>query len=215
LQLAGLNEVHKDTNKPLPLPAPPQRRYRHHASADYLHTGRNHKTVLCATMLHLLTFEDTDESTADSIHASITVGAPDIDQRAERRHADALELMALRGPAFLQAQRDAHLDVKTISPGHHYATSAAFKGRTLHCIRNVPYLTTTHAINSRGNVTSNAEIYRILQQSRPWLQASQVQPTPLHSGRPWPRRRPDQRVGRRRTQRSQHGTAHKRDASFV
>jgi hypothetical protein len=136
------------------------------ANADDLHAERNLKTVLRATTLQLLTVEDTDESTAHSIHASITAGAPDLDQRAERRHADALELdlMALGGPAFVQAQRDAHLDVKTISPSHHYATSAAFMSRILHCIRDVPDLTTTHAIYKHANVTSDAEIYRLLEQ---------------------------------------------------
>jgi hypothetical protein len=91
------------------------------ANADDLYAERNLKTVLRATTLQLLSVEDTDESTAHSIHLSITAGAPDLDQRAERRHADALELdpMALGRPAFVQAQRDAHLDIKTISPGHH------------------------------------------------------------------------------------------------
>jgi hypothetical protein len=136
------------------------------ANADDLHAERNLKTVLRATTLQLITVEDTDKSTAHSIHASITAGALELDQRAVRRHADALELdlMALGGPAFVRAQRESYLDVKTISRGHHYATSAAFMSRILHCIRDVPDLTTTHAIYRHANVTSDAEIHRLLVQ---------------------------------------------------
>jgi hypothetical protein len=50
------------------------------ANADDMHAERNLKTVLRATTLQLLTVEDTDESTAHSIHASITAGVPDPEQ---------------------------------------------------------------------------------------------------------------------------------------
>jgi hypothetical protein len=122
--------------------------------------------VLRATVLQLVSVEGTDESTAHSIHLSITAGAPDLDQRAERRHADALELdlVALGGPVFVQSQKDAHLDVKTISPGRLYATGAAFMSCILHSIRDVPDLTTTHAIYRHANTTADADTYRLLEQ---------------------------------------------------
>jgi hypothetical protein len=132
-------------------------------NADDLYAERNLKTMLRATTLQLLSVDDTDDSTAHSIHLSITAGAPD--QRAERRHADALELdlMALGGPVFVQAQRDAHLDIKTFSPGHHFATGAAFMSRILHSIRHIPDLMTTHAIHRHANTTTDADIYRLLE----------------------------------------------------
>jgi hypothetical protein len=136
------------------------------ANADDVHAEGNLKTVLRATTLQILTIDGTDASTARSIHASITAGAPDLDQRAERRHADALDLdlMTLGGPAFVQAHRNGHLDVKTTSPSHQYATSVAFMSQIRRCIRDAPEHATTHAIYMHANVTTGTEIYRLLEQ---------------------------------------------------
>jgi hypothetical protein len=136
------------------------------------------KSVLRATTLKLRSVEDNGESTAHSIQLFITAGAPDVDQRAERRHADALEpdLMALRGPTFVQAQREAHFDIKTTCPGQHYATGAAFMTRILHSIRDVPDLATTHAIYRYANTTADADIYHLLEQIQTTVLA------PSHAG---------------------------------
>jgi hypothetical protein len=84
--------------------------------------------------------------------------------------------MALGGPVFVQAQRDAHLDVNTISPGHHYATGAEFMSRILHCMSDVPDLLTTHAIYRHANTTTVADIYRLLEQIQTTVLA------PSHAG---------------------------------
>jgi hypothetical protein len=106
--------------------------------------------------------------------------------------------MALGRSAFVQAHIDAHLDVKTISPSHHYATPSVFMNRILQCICDVTDLATTHAICRHANVTSDAEIVYERRSRPPFRpQASQVQTASPH-GRPndasttriWPRKPP-------------------------